>query len=83
MIIVNACPICLVAEEAVDHLMLNCACARMLWFSVLQWFGCYWPLPNSLAQLFKYWRLGVGYQKGEDHVEAFFFGGDLDNLEGK
>ena len=41
-IVINGCPICLRDEETVDHLMLICKIAWMIWKSVIKWFGCCW-----------------------------------------
>ena len=66
VIIVNACPMCLVGEEPVDHLMIYCSIAHHLWMSIFTWFHVHvsGPLPNSLPSLFEFWRLGAGSKRG-------------------
>lgn len=59
IIIVNACPLCLQAEELTDHLLLNCKLAYGLWVGVLQGFGCSWVLPNRTLDLFAAWYGGT------------------------
>ena len=59
-IIVNACPVCLVNEESVDHLLLNCKVAQGLWSEVLNWFHCSWAHPRSIGGLVEAWLLEVG-----------------------
>ena len=38
--IVNDCPMCLRAAESVDHLLLHCEVACILWISTLLRFDC-------------------------------------------
>lgn len=57
----NACPMCLADAESIDHLLLNCKYDQMTWRTVLNLFGCYGPLPNSLLQLFEAWKIGMGH----------------------
>eukprot|EP00268_Persea_americana_P056875 TRINITY_DN6763_c1_g1_i3.p1 TRINITY_DN6763_c1_g1~~TRINITY_DN6763_c1_g1_i3.p1 ORF type:complete len:114 (-),score=14.00 TRINITY_DN6763_c1_g1_i3:334-675(-) len=63
--IVNACPMCLVGEESIDHLLLNCPIAQYLWRMVLGWFHVSTPIPHSFLVLFEFWRLGVGFRRGK------------------
>lgn len=67
VVVVNACPMCLVGEESIDHLLLNCRIAQCLWRAILGWFHYSGPLPRSLLALFEYWRLGVGSIWKEEH----------------
>eukprot|EP00268_Persea_americana_P012878 TRINITY_DN15545_c0_g1_i6.p1 TRINITY_DN15545_c0_g1~~TRINITY_DN15545_c0_g1_i6.p1 ORF type:complete len:174 (-),score=24.45 TRINITY_DN15545_c0_g1_i6:44-565(-) len=64
MVVVNACPMCLVDEESIDHLLLNCRVPQCPWKAILGWFHYCSPLPHSLTALFKSWRLGVGPKRG-------------------
>lgn len=55
-IIVNASLVYLTNdEEAMDHLMLNCRVAQVLWSSVLSWFLCSWVFLCSLFVVFEAW----------------------------
>lgn len=38
MVVVNAFPLCMSAEESADHLMLNCTVAYQIWATILNWF---------------------------------------------
>lgn len=40
IIVVNACPMCLGAEDSVDHLLLNCSLAKKMWWAILNLFDC-------------------------------------------
>ena len=62
--IVNACPMCLADEEAMDHLFLNCRVAQFLWTSVFSWLDVSGVLPFSLFHLFEVWNLGVSSCRG-------------------
>ena len=55
-VVVNGCPMCLTEEETVDHLLLNCKVAQMLWRLVIDCFGCSWVLPNCIVDLFQAWK---------------------------
>lgn len=84
-IVVNACPLCLSAEESLDPLLLNCKVAFRLWDLVLAKFDCRWVLPNSIPDLFQSWKLAVAgrISKGEDFMVLVFCFINLDHLEGK
>ena len=49
MIIVNGCPLCLRAAESVNHLILECNMARMVWNAVMSWFSVSWLRPEGVA----------------------------------
>lgn len=51
VIVVNACPFCLVDEESIDHL-LNCKVVWKVWCSFLREFGCSWTFRRSIGELF-------------------------------
>lgn len=65
MVIVNACPLCISAEESVDHLMLNCTMAHQICTTILNSFGCSWVLPRSIVELFEAWRFQIRTSKGK------------------
>lgn len=52
MIVVNTCPICLVDEETIDQLLVNCKMAQQLWNSALRWFDLWWVLPRTISDLY-------------------------------
>lgn len=66
--LINACSICVSAEETVGHLLLDCNMVQSLWISTLHSFDCSWVLPQSILELFEAWNFGFG-TRGED-----FFG---------
>lgn len=43
MIIVNGCPLSL------NHLILECNMARIVWNAVMSWFSVSWLLPEGVA----------------------------------
>lgn len=61
---VNACPMFLADAESIDHLRLNCNYAQWIWRLILNSFGSYGPLPNSLLWLFEFWKMGIGCLRG-------------------
>lgn len=71
MLIVNLCPMCLTNEEKVDHLLLNCLTAQVIWRTALNWFDCGWVRPCSLKDLFKAWKMAVGSQRGKALWRSF------------
>lgn len=74
VLVVNACPFCLLAEESMDHLLLHCAMAEAIWNSLLSCFNYTWVLPLSIHDLFQYWKLPM---------VCFNFCDYLGHLEGK
>lgn len=64
MIIVNAYPLCLQAEESVDHLLLNCVMAQGMWLAFLNLFGCQWMLSRRVLYHFLAWSCAVGSKRG-------------------
>ena len=63
-IMVNACAMCLVDEENVDHLLVNCRVAMTIWRSVMKRFNYSWVFPRSISQLFEAWKMTVGSWRG-------------------
>lgn len=49
-IMVNACPVCLVDEETVDHLLLRCRDAKVLRSHFLRCFDCRWAFAQSIRE---------------------------------
>ena len=64
MIIVNACPLCLVDEESVNHL-LHRKLTNAHWSSTLKEFNFSWVLPQSLSELFHQWFYLISSSKGK------------------
>lgn len=70
--VVNGCPMCLKVVETVDHLILNCKNAQMIWKSVLSWFECCWVLPKTLLYLFKEWKTPTTVRGGKEFKDYLF-----------
>lgn len=68
---VNACPMCL-AEESIDHLLLNCNFAYVIWTSIFSGFHFSAPLHQSVPALFEFWGLGVGSKRGRSMWKLSF-----------
>uniref|UniRef100_A0A2N9EQD7 Reverse transcriptase domain-containing protein n=1 Tax=Fagus sylvatica TaxID=28930 RepID=A0A2N9EQD7_FAGSY len=49
------CCLCRAAGESVDHLLLHCEVARVLWHCVFRAFGVAWVLPNQIPALLIGW----------------------------
>lgn len=86
MVVVNGCPMCFSKEETVNHLLLNCKVAHLLWRSVMDCFGCSWVFPNCIVELFQAWRSPVRSHRGKEMWGLTLSCNHLDNLrrfEGK
>jgi hypothetical protein len=46
------CPICLVEEESVDHLILHCHKHWIIWSKIIKWWGLSWCCPKKFSGLF-------------------------------
>ena len=64
LIIVNACSMCLVDGETVDHSLLHICFAQTLLVLVLGWFGCSWVFLGRLCNSYEAWKLAVGSAEG-------------------
>lgn len=53
MIITNACPLFLIAEETMDYIMLNYMMFQKVWNSIITNFGCSWVMPRGIGELFQ------------------------------
>lgn len=71
--IVHACPLCLSAEESVDHLLLNCAVSQDISNSLFYCFEYSWVLPSSIHGLFEVWKYEFGTPIGKLLWSASFF----------
>jgi hypothetical protein len=54
-VMVGWCCLCRAAGESVDHLLLHCEVARVLWHCVFRAFGVAWVLPNQIPALLIGW----------------------------
>lgn len=76
VIIVNACPLCLQAAEFVDHLLLGCEMAQVMWRTLLNLFGCQWVImPSRFLEYYLAWRYAVGTKRGRIMWRLSFMAG--------
>ncbi|KAJ9699196.1 hypothetical protein PVL29_008009 [Vitis rotundifolia] len=52
----NRCFLCGCEEENIDHLLIHCTVARVLWEMVLGLFGVQWVFPNSVKEVIISWK---------------------------
>ena len=52
----NRCFLCGKDEETIDHLLLHCPMARLLWDLLLAIFGVNWVFPKSVSETLISWR---------------------------
>lgn len=65
MAIVNPCPLCLEAEDTVDHILLTCKLAQSIWLCILGLFGYSWVFPSSILGRFEGCNSFVGSSRGK------------------
>lgn len=53
MIIIGACPLCLAAEESVDHVLLHYPLAHKVRSSTISCFELSWVLPRGIGELYE------------------------------
>ena len=56
MTLVNRCFMCEDDEENIDHLLIHCKTAKMLWNLFLSIFGIRWVFPKSVLHTFLAWQ---------------------------
>lgn len=52
----NACSLCLNAEETVNHLLNHCNFASKVWGTILNRLGLHWVMTIIVQELFQQWR---------------------------
>ena len=52
----NRCFLCGVEEESIDHILINCTKARVLWELLFALFGVLWVLPFSVKDTLLDWH---------------------------
>jgi hypothetical protein len=55
VIVINRCCMCKRSEEMVDHLLLHCEIASVLWFAIFSHFGLAWVMPRQVSDLLACW----------------------------
>ena len=53
--LVNRCVMCEEDEETIDHLLIHCKCAKMLWDLFLSDVGISWVFPHSVLHTLLAW----------------------------
>ena len=79
----NRCFLCCVEEESIDHILIHCTKARVLWELLFVFFGLMWVLPYSVRDTLLGWRgINLGKKRSKVWMAAplCLF---LDGLEGK
>ena len=54
--LVNRCCLCEEDEETIDHLLIHCKIARMLWDLFLTTVGTTWVFPHSVRHTLLAWQ---------------------------
>ena len=70
-------------EENVNHLLIHCTVARVLWGIVLGLVGAQWVFPETVKEVLFSWRGSFVGKKNEKTLEfhpVIYF---LDGLEGE
>jgi hypothetical protein len=55
VIVINYCCMCKKIEETVDHLLLHCDVASVVWNSLFSCFGVSWVMPRRVIDLLACW----------------------------
>jgi hypothetical protein len=58
IIVINRCCMCKKNEESVDHLLLHCEVACVLWSAIFGRFRLSWVMPRRVVDLFACWWTG-------------------------
>ena len=61
----NHCYLCGSDEENVNHLLIHCTVARVLWGIVLGLFGAQWVFPESVKEVVLSWKGSFVGKKGK------------------
>jgi hypothetical protein len=59
--VVEWCVMCKKHGESVDHLLLHCDVARVVWSSFYNLFGVEWAMPSSVLDLLSGWSTLLGH----------------------
>jgi hypothetical protein len=58
VIVIDRCCMCKMNGESVDHLLLHCEVARVLWNAIFSRFSLSWIMPLRVVDLFACWWTG-------------------------
>ena len=74
--------LCGCEEETVNHILIHCTVARVLWDIVLVLFGAQWVFPETVKEVLFSWRGSFMGKKMEKDLEIHSIVHFLDGLEG-
>ncbi|RVW78924.1 putative ribonuclease H protein [Vitis vinifera] len=66
--VANRCFLCCEEEESIDHILIHCSKARVLWELLFALFGVCWVLPSSARETLIEWR---GFMLGKKHRKVW------------
>ena len=67
----NRCFLCCVEEESIDHILIHCTKARVLWELLFVFFGLMWVLPYSVRDTLLGWRsINLGKKRSKVWMTA-------------
>ena len=72
----NRCFLCACEEENVNHILIHCTVARVLWDLVLGLFGVQWAFPETVKEVLFSWRgsfVGKKRKKLWNFIPLFIF----------
>ena len=72
----NRCFLCACEAESVDHLLIHCTVARVLWDLVLGLVGVKWAFPNTVKEVLYSWGgafVGKKRKKFWNSIPLFIF----------
>ena len=72
----NRCFLCACEEENVNHILIHCTVARVLWELVLGLFGVQWAFPETVKEVLFSWRgsfVGKKRKKLWNFIPLFIF----------
>ena len=81
--LVNRCCLCEENEETIDHLLIHCSRAKMLWDLLLAITDFNWVFPSTVCQLLLSWQGASVGKKKEESVDGSSSLYILDAVDGK
>jgi hypothetical protein len=58
MVLINRYGMCKRDKKTIDHFLLHCECAQVLWNAFFNLFGLAWTMPSGVVNLLQCWWLG-------------------------